>query len=133
MRQITINQFRWQKKRISREGAFVTKGMLFAHEREYPTMLFANTTPGGIMGIESSVAALREQAMEALKESTTMLEVASNLLDAGNREEAIRLKDEARGKRNVSVWLMSKANTLDNDGSGNPRFQVHENFGTTSH
>ena len=77
-------------------------------------MLFVNETPGGIMGIESSVAALREQAMEALKESTTMLEVASNLLDAGNREEAIRLKDEARGKRNVSVWLMSEASTLEN-------------------
>lgn len=43
-----------------------------------------------------------------------MLEVASNLLDAGNREEAIRLKNEARGKRNVSVWLMSEANTLEN-------------------
>jgi hypothetical protein len=65
------------------------------------------------MSIERSVAALREQAMEALQESTTMLEVASNLLDAGNREEAIRLKDEARGKRNVSVWLMSEASTLE--------------------
>ena len=43
-----------------------------------------------------------------------MLEVASNLLDAGNREEAIRLKDEARGKRNVSVWLMSQASNLEN-------------------
>ncbi len=66
------------------------------------------------MSIKTSLAALREQAMEALKESTTMLEVASNLLDAGNREEAIRLKDEARAKRNVSVWLMSEANTLEN-------------------
>ncbi len=66
------------------------------------------------MSIETSVAGLREQAMEALQESTTMLEVASNLLDAGNREEAIRLKDEARGKRNVSVWLMSEANSLEN-------------------
>lgn len=52
--------------------------------------------------------------MEALQQSTTMLEVASNLLDAGNREEAIRLKDEARAKRSVSVWLMSKASTLEN-------------------
>lgn len=66
------------------------------------------------MSIERSVAAIREQAMEALQQSTTMLEVASNLLDAGNREEAIRLKDEARAKRNVSVWLMSEANTLEN-------------------
>jgi hypothetical protein len=66
------------------------------------------------MGVQTTVTALREQAMAALQESTTMLEVASNLLDAGNREEAIRLKDEARGKRNVSVWLMSEANTLEN-------------------
>ncbi|HBB87440.1 MAG TPA: hypothetical protein DC047_07475 [Blastocatellia bacterium] len=64
--------------------------------------------------METSVSALRKQAMEALHQSTTMLEVASNLLDAGNREEAIRLKDEARAKRNVSVWLMSEANTLEN-------------------
>lgn len=66
------------------------------------------------MGVQSTVTALREQAMAALQESTIMLEVASNLLDAGNREEAIRLKNEARGKRNVSVWLMSEANTLEN-------------------
>jgi hypothetical protein len=66
------------------------------------------------MSIETSVSALRKQAMQALEQSTTMLEVASNLLDAGNREEAIRLKDDARAKRNVSVWLMSEANTLEN-------------------
>ena len=51
--------------------------------------------------------------MDALRQSTTMLEVASNLLDAGNRAEAVRLKDEACAKRNVSVWLMSKANTIE--------------------
>ena len=73
------------------------------------------------MSIERSAAALREQAMAALQESTTMLEVASNLLDSGNREEAIRLKDEARGKRNVSVWLMSEANTLENANLRNVR------------
>jgi hypothetical protein len=65
------------------------------------------------MSYETSVTGLREQAMAALQESTIMLEVASNLLDAGNREEAIRLKNEARSKRNVSVWLMSEANTLE--------------------
>lgn len=78
------------------------------------------------MSIERSVTALREQAMEALRESTTMLEVASNLLDAGNREEAIRLKDEARGKRNVSVWLMSEANTLENAKLRDLRSQYHQ-------
>jgi hypothetical protein len=79
------------------------------------------------MSIETSVSALREQAMQALQQSTTMLEVASNLLDAGNREEAIRLKDEARSKRNVSVWLMSEANTLENAKLRDVRF--HQQMG----
>jgi hypothetical protein len=85
------------------------------------------------MSSERSVTALRDQAMEALKESTTMLEVASNLLDAGNREEAIRLKNEARDKRNVSVWLMSKANTLESAKLSDLLFQLHEPHGTTLH
>ena len=65
------------------------------------------------MNSQRSVTALREQALEELYQSTTMLEVASNLLDQGNRDEAARLSEEARLKRNVSVWLMSKANTLE--------------------
>ena len=56
---------------------------------------------------------LREQAMEELQQSTTMLQVAGQLLDQGNVEEAKRLRDEARAHRNVSVWLMAKANTLE--------------------
>ncbi len=56
---------------------------------------------------------LREQAMEALKESTTMLKVACNLLEQGNREEGTRLQEGARAKRNVSVWLMAQANTVE--------------------
>ena len=56
---------------------------------------------------------LREQAMEELQQSTTMLQVAGKLLDQGNVEEAKRLRDEARAHRNVSVWLMAKANTLE--------------------
>ena len=75
------------------------------------------------MSIEPSAATLREQAMEALQQSTTMLQVASNLLDAGNRDKAIRLKDEARAKRNVSVWLMSKASRLENANLRDIRFQ----------
>jgi hypothetical protein len=55
-----------------------------------------------------------------------MLEVASNLLDAGNKEEAIRLKDEARAKRNVSVWLMSKANSLENAKLSDVQSQHHQ-------
>jgi hypothetical protein len=80
------------------------------------------------MSIERSVANLREQAMEALQQSTTMLKVASNLLDAGNREEATRLKDEARAKRNVSVWLMSEASTLENAKLRDVRFK-HQHYG----
>lgn len=71
--------------------------------------------------------------MEALKASTTMLEVASNLLDAGNREEAFRLKEEARSKRNVSVWLVSKANTLESSAPSEEPFQIQETHGATFH
>lgn len=85
------------------------------------------------MSSQRSVSALREQAMEALQASTTMLEVASNLLDAGNRAEAIRLKEKARAKRNVSVWLMSKANTLENSAPGEERFIIQETHGKTFH
>lgn len=85
------------------------------------------------MGSQGSITALREQAMEALKKSTTMLEVASNLLDQGNREEAVRLKDEARAKRNVSVWLMSKANALENAPRRDVRSRLHETHGSMSH
>ena len=85
------------------------------------------------MSSQPSASMLREQAMEALQASTTMLEVASSLLDAGNREEAVRLKEEARAKRNVSVWLMSKANTLESSAAGNERFRVQEIHGTTFH
>ena len=85
------------------------------------------------MSSQRSVSTLREQAMEALQASTIMLEVASNLLDAGNREEAIRLKEEARAKRNVSVWLMSKANTLENSEADEQPFSIHETHGETFH
>jgi BioD-like phosphotransacetylase family protein len=56
--------------------------------------------------------------MEALQESTTMLEVACNLLEQGNRKEAQRLQSEARTKRSVSVLLMAKANTLESASRG---------------
>jgi hypothetical protein len=39
--------------------------------------------------------------------------VAGKLLDQGNVEEAKRLRDQARAQRNISVWLMAKANTLE--------------------
>jgi hypothetical protein len=67
-----------------------------------------------------SISQLREHAIEALEESTTMLQVACKLLEQGNVEEAGRLRDEARYRRNVSVSLMAKANTLE----GTPRNRV---------
>ncbi len=85
------------------------------------------------MSSQQSATALREQALEALQASTTMLEVASNLLDAGNRAEAVRLKEEARAKRNVSVWLMSKANTLESSTPRDERFSIQETHGETFH
>jgi hypothetical protein len=86
-----------------------------------------------MMSSELSVTRLQEKAMEALKESKTMLEVASNLLDVGNREEASRLKDEARAKRNVSVWLMSKANTLENAKLSDRGSNLHDTHSGRSH
>jgi hypothetical protein len=73
---------------------------------------------------------LLEQAMEALQESTTMLQVAGKLLDQGNVEEARRLRDEARAQRNVSLWLMAKANTLEHP-SGGMRGHYHQHSSTS--
>jgi hypothetical protein len=53
--------------------------------------------------------ALTERAVSALQTSTTMLEVAQNLLDQGNSREAARLRNEARYKRNESILLMDQA------------------------
>jgi hypothetical protein len=69
---------------------------------------------------------LRERAMEALKESTTMLKVARNLMEQGNREEARRLQNEARSKRDASVLLMTKANELERTPVDEARFRMHE-------
>lgn len=75
---------------------------------------------------------LREKAMEALQRSTTMLKVAGNLLDQGNVEEATRLRDQARAQRNISVWLMAKANTLE---TFDPAFPVgpYSSLNATNH
>jgi hypothetical protein len=71
------------------------------------------TVAGSYMRDYSEGTNLREQAMEALQRSTTLLQVAGKLLDQGNVNEAKRLRDQARAQRNVSVWLMAKANTLE--------------------
>ena len=71
--------------------------------------------------------------MEALRESTTMLEVACNLLEQGNREEAKRLQNEARLKRHVSVLLMAKASELENASGKEKTSQYHEFNSSMSH
>ena len=75
---------------------------------------------------------LREQAMEALQESTTMLQVACNLMEQGNKQEAERLHRAARTKRNVSVLLMAKANAIENSRDGMPTHN-HQGDSSTSH
>jgi hypothetical protein len=68
---------------------------------------------------------LRQQARKALQESTIMLQVAGNLLEQGNREEARRLQREARAKRDASMLLMAKANELEMASGPEERFRNH--------
>ena len=81
-----------------------------------------------VMSNHHDAMPLREQAMEALQESTTMLQVACNLLEQGNKKEADRLHKAARTKRNVSVLLMAKANALENESEGrmSPRYSDYD-------
>ena len=60
---------------------------------------------------------LREQAIDALRSSTTMLNVAVQLLKQGNSREADRLRQEARAKRNESKLLMARLEGLNRTGS----------------
>jgi len=123
-----------EKKNITQPLLRHMTGMMIASRLIKRVTLFGNETVRcELMISEQSVTVLREQAMAALRESTTMLEVASNLLDAGNMDEAVRLKDEARAKRNVSVWLMGKANTLENAKLRDLPTQLHQTHGETSH
>ena len=68
---------------------------------------------------------LRQQARRALKESTTMLMVADQLLKLGNRDEARRLQREARAKRDASMLLMARANELEQESTAEQRFRNH--------
>ena len=86
--------------------------MVFAAVSSVVECLNGNHTADSFMR-ENSGTDLREKAMEALHRSTTMLKVAGKLLDQGNVGEATRLRDQARAQRNISVWLMAKANTLE--------------------
>jgi ribosome maturation protein Sdo1 len=58
---------------------------------------------------------LRKKAVEAVHESTDMLKQAFALIKSGNRQKAEELRKAAREKRDNSVWMMLKANKLDDD------------------
>lgn len=66
--------------------------------------------------------ALRERAVSALEASTTMLQVANDLLKQGNQKEAARLRNEARYKRNESILLMDQATAVEQHHSKILRF-----------
>ena len=66
--------------------------------------------------------ALRERALSALEASTNMLTVAQNLLQQGNQREAVRLRNEARYKRNESILLMDQAREVEQRSSNILRF-----------
>ena len=58
---------------------------------------------------------LQQRALEALRTSTKMLKVASVLRRQGNKEEADRLRDEARTQRTISTLLMAEAQNREID------------------
>jgi hypothetical protein len=91
------------------------------------------TVGEGIMQDHGTGIELREQAMDELQQSTTMLKVAGKLLDQGNVEEATRLRDEARAHRNISVWLMAKANSLEQGLRRHLPGTYHLQHGSTAH
>ncbi len=62
---------------------------------------------------QSSAVRLRERAVAALQQSTTLLKHGLSLLKQGRSEAGHELLNEARAKRNDSVWLMAKANELE--------------------
>jgi hypothetical protein len=88
------------------------EGMLIATNS--PSCLFCFTSKHKGLEMEQDLAlALRQRALSALEVSTTMLTVAQNLLKQGNQREAVRLRNEARYKRNESILLMDQARDAD--------------------
>jgi len=70
--------------------------------------------------------ALRERAVSALEASTTMLQVANDLLKQGNLREAARLRNEARYKRNESILLMDQASAVEHHQSNILKFPARK-------
>ena len=59
--------------------------------------------------------AIRQKALDALRESTRILKIANQLVRVGNTKEAEVLRERARRKRYVSVLLMAQAHPIDTD------------------
>jgi hypothetical protein len=73
--------------------------------------------------------ALRERALSSLEVSTTMLTVAQALQRQGNQREAVRLRNEARYKRNESILLMDEARKVEQRSSKTLAFRRHGRTG----
>ncbi len=93
------------------------------------TNLFGIKTRGQWAMGSTEGFALREEALETLKKSTTILKVASKLIEQGNYAEAERLRDEANTLRTISMLLMSEANNLERETKPFPARRVrNSNF-----
>lgn len=79
-----------------------------------------------------STVTLRERAVRALEESTSKFEQAFILLKQGRRTEAEMLRNEARAKRNDSVWLMAKANELEKTSPSGVPLQYYEVYASSA-
>ena len=64
------------------------------------------------MGSQEGLA-LRQRALEALEKSTRMLQVAVDLFEQGNQQEADLVRKEAQFHRSISTLLMVEAQKLD--------------------
>jgi len=64
------------------------------------------------MGSQAGLT-LRQRALEALEKSTKMLQVAIDLFEQGNPQEAERVHKEAQFQRSISTLLMAEAHNLD--------------------
>jgi hypothetical protein len=71
---------------------------------------FDKKSCGIVILMESGNRNFYQEALRALKTSTTLLTVAESLVEAGNFSEADRLRIEAKRQRNISVRLIEKAN-----------------------
>jgi hypothetical protein len=107
------------------------RGMLLATQSDGVLSSFQKQTGGAMIEQELALAlALRERAVSALEASTTMLQVANDLIKQGNQKEAARLRNEARYKRNESILLMDQATAVEHHRSNILSFPARETSGS---